>query len=284
VTPRAALLFLACAGLASAQRVLLLSEFQRMGPDGKVYSADRIERPREFLSPAVARNSHLTLRVAVRGPFSAPYTLHIGQNPEDRCSFTLYQEKYTRAGEERVPDALEKVEIPHSAQLSEGQAVQTYLLDILIPSGIPVERFRLEIQLNDGDTWGIFPMEIRVRSATVTGAIRPPRGLPPVEERADAIYARLLRGFACNGDAGAGPEPEGLTARSLVRRNALELLALARERAREESMTPVVFTLLSAAGWGAQEEFCKSHPSLAPRGAEWALRARDYLVQNLPVR
>jgi hypothetical protein len=267
-----------------AQRVLLLSEFQRMGPDGRIYSRDRVDNRREILSPAVARNMHLTLRVAVRGPFPFSYTLHVGQNPEGRSQFTLYQEKYQRVGDEWVPDVLEKVEAPHSAEMSSGQQVQTYLLDVKIPADAPVERYRLEVQLHDGETWNIFPLEVRVRAVVVQDPGTAPKGLPGIEERSDAVYDRLLRGFACAVDNGVGPEPAGLTARALVRRNALELIALARERAREETLNPVMYTLMSAAGWGAHEEYCQSKPRPAPRGPEWVWQARHYLIQNLPVR
>jgi hypothetical protein len=41
--------------------------------------------------------------------------------------------------------------------------------------------------------------------------------------------------------------------------------------------------LLKAGGWTGVEQLCGQRQR-APRGAEWWLRFRDYLYQNLPVR
>jgi len=45
---------LGSAALALGQDLRVRSEFQRPGPDGEVVAVDKVERPREILSPAVA--------------------------------------------------------------------------------------------------------------------------------------------------------------------------------------------------------------------------------------
>jgi hypothetical protein len=272
------------AGLpAAAQRVLVYSEFQRVRPDGEVYSADRVERPREILSPAVARNSWATFRVAVEAPPSAAYTIYIAQNPDNTVEAKLYEETAVEVGDELVPDGLKLVSLPVSAYFPRDRKVQTYLLDIRVPEDAPAKRFRLEVQLWAVDRWVIYPMEIRVREAMVPADPGPPRAVPSVRERSDAALDEILREWACGEKQDASPAPPALTARALLGRNARSDLALMRVHENQESRDGVLHQLLKAGGWTGVEQLCGQRQR-APRGAEWWLRFRDYLYQNLPVR
>ena len=50
------LAFVSIAIVLPAQELYIRSEFQRVGADGKVIPQDKLERSREILSPALARN------------------------------------------------------------------------------------------------------------------------------------------------------------------------------------------------------------------------------------
>lgn len=266
----------------SGQRVLVYSEYQRVGPDGEVVKADRVERRREILSPAVARNAWATFRVAVWVPNGSPYTIHIAQNPENYVQASLFQEEYARMGEEWVPDRVKPVTLPVSAALSEGQKVQTYLLDIFVPETVGEGRFRLEVQLYALEQWVIYPLEIRVMgvAAKEKEAARAP--LPPPEARSDAAVTAALRAELCGkGVAAEKLDPD--TARAFVARNARQDLKLARQKRMESTPEMVEWQMLKAGGWASKAALCESKAA-APGGAEWWLRARGYLYQGLAVQ
>lgn len=280
-------LLLAAGSLAlSGQRVLVYSEYQRVGPDGAVVKADRVERRREILSPAVARNAYATFRVAVEVPGSSPYTLYIAQNPENFVQTSLYQEEYAKVGEEWVPDKVRPVEGKAdggvSAVLSEGQKVQTYLVDVFVPESVPDGRFRLEVQLYANGQWVIYPMEVRVMAAAAPQKETARGPLAPVEARVDASAAAALRGALC-GRPDAAEKLELDNARAFVARNARQDLKLAKAKELESTPQMVEWQLLKAGGWASKAALCESRAE-APGGAEWWLRARGYLYQGLAVK
>jgi hypothetical protein len=270
-------------GALSAQNVRVYSEFVRVGPDGEVVAPDKVEKPREIISPAAQKNAFVTVRVAVEAPADTIYYIHLGQNPEKLVEMTLYQELYEPAGDGAfIPDKVQKVSLPHGAKLSEGQKVQTYLLDIFIPPKTPMTRIRLEVQLNVGDGWTIYPMELRVRDRTGPGGGRPLGPMPAVKARADAAILAPLREYVCS-DPLSKRGPVALdTARGLMLRNIRQDIAMAREREKEEG-AGVQAMLLKAGGWPSSEAFCQSK-GLPANGPEWWLRVRNYLYQGLPVR
>ena len=273
---------LAAAGTSlSGQSVRVYSEFQRVAPDGKVVTADRVERSREIISPAAPKNGWLTLRVVIEAPAATQYHLHFGQNPENTAQYTLYKELYTKAGEEWVADRLEKLSPPHSAMLQEGQKAQTYLLDVFIPPRTPQARFRLEAQLNVGDRWIIYPLEIRVRDVAGPGKLEAKGALPDPQARADAALYGPLREYLCAEKAPAAKQPLE-TARAILLRNALQDLEIAKWREKDETKDGVAGMLTRASGYSDLATFCKSKAP-APRGSEWWLRARDYLYQGVPI-
>lgn len=269
---------LAAAGTAlSGQRLLIYSEFQRVRPDGEVAQADRVERRRELISPAVARNAYTTWRIAVEAPAGSAYNLYIGQNPDDTAQVTLYQEEYTRHGEEWLPDLVKSRTLPHSAVLSEGQKVQTYLLDVWMPDSAPVGRFRLEVQLNIADRWVIYPLEVRVQPALAPAKAAPAGPLPEPRYRAD----QAVRIAACEFIRGQPSDKETGTldrAAAFIERNARQDLMFAKT----QPLAAVQPLLLAASGFPALDTLCEMN-SPAPKGAEWWLRFRDQLYQRVPV-
>jgi hypothetical protein len=276
----------AAAATLGGQPLRVFSEYQRVTPAGVVARLDRGEVPREINSPAVVRNAWLTLRVAVSAPPGESYTLHVSQNPEDTARPRLYQEHYERLRGEWVADRLSEAPLPHTASLEPEQKVQTYLLDLWIPAATPVDRFRLEIQMHLGGHWFLYPLEMRPRWPVVPDQPSARGRLAPPAARADATLLAPLKGFVC----AAGPprdaalEESSLTVRHLVLRNALQDLALAAARAENEGRDKIAAALVAAAGYASRDELCGDSPALPPRGAEWFLKARDYLYQALPVR
>lgn len=279
---RCLLLLALLSAALSGQSVRVYSEFQRVGPDGEVIAADRAGTPREVISPAAPKNAYLTLRLVVEAPPGETYYLHLGQNPEQMVEFMLYQEQYQQEGQAWVPDRIEKVTLPHGAKLSEGQKAQTYLLDIFIPPKTPMTRIRIEVQLNVGERWIIYPMELRVRDRSGPGGGRPLGPVAAAKARADSSLVAPLREYIC-GDplSKSGPLPID-TLRAIMIRNMRQDLAMAREREKEEG-AGVAAMLLKAGGWESADSFCKARIP-APRGVEWWLRARVYLYQGLLVR
>jgi hypothetical protein len=274
----AGVVLLAAAGSGlSGQSVLVYSEFQRVRPDGHVVEQDRTERRREIISPAVARNSHATFRLAVEAVPGVPYAIHIGQNPDKTVEAALFQEEYTQVGEQWIPDKVRRVLLPHGAVLGADQKVQTYLLDLWVPATAQPGRFRLEVQFNAGQEWIIYPMEIRVQEISVPGQAEARGALPGLEARADAAVNGPLLEYDC----GAPPQTALLpleTGRAITIRNVRQDLQLAKLREKTAPPEMVAAHLTLAAGWTTRGEFCVSRLP-APNGPEWWLRARDYLYQ-----
>lgn len=261
-------ILLAAAGIAlSGQRLWIVSEYQRIRPDGETVLADRIERRREVISPAVARNAWTTFRVVVEAPPDQPYYIHVAQNPDDVVRVALYQEVYAKQGSEWVPDVVKPVTLPVAATLAKGQKIQSYLLDLWVPGTAPVARFRLEVQFNANGRWVIYPLEIRVREAMVPTRIE---------------SAAAPRDYACGPPSAPRPQPGLTRASGFIARNIAQDLALARVRESAEPRQQIIAAIVRAGGWTTASEFCASSEP-APRGVEWWLRARDYLLQGVPV-
>lgn len=253
----------------SGQRLLVYSEFQRVRPDGQVAAADHVERHREILSPAIVPNAWLTLRLVVEAPPGEPYHLHLGQNPDNTVAATLYQEEYTHLGEEWIPDHVRPVALPHNAVLGTDQRVQSYLLDLWVPESTPAARFRLEVQLNVGERWVIYPMEIRVMREPGPGKTNPADALPALPVRSDGAARTAACGFLTS-----APSRESTAAlervAAFISRNARQDLRLAASH----PMAEVRALLLKSSGFDSVDDLCKD-PLPAPAGAEWWLRVRD---------
>jgi hypothetical protein len=139
-----------------------------------------------------------------------------------------------------------------------GQNTRVYLLDVWIPPEAKPGRFRLEAQLKVG-YWIVRPMEVRVIPARIpdgSGGQEPGRKitLPRVEEGADAAAAAVLNDYISGAFSPTTAEP--LTVREIIRRNAIQDMALAGSPE-------------------ALEKLRKGLPSRKTLGAEWYLRIRD---------
>ena len=248
-----------------AQSLEIYSEFQRVDPFGSIVAVDRAEHPREILSPAVPRNGYASFHVVVSVPPNTNYLLYVVTNPLDACRVALYKEHFVKAGHGWIPDTLAELQrlpdfgaMPDPDQDIRGQNTRVYLLDVWIPPEASPGRFRLEAQLKVG-YWIVRPMEVRVIPALVpngSGGRAPGRAaaLPRIEEGADAAAAAVLNGYI----SGAfNPTPaEPVTVRGIIRRNAIQDMALAGSPQ-------------------ALEKLRKGLPSRKTLGAEWYLRIRD---------
>jgi hypothetical protein len=205
-----------------AQEIKLWSEFQRIDPFGKVVGVDRVDNPREILSPAVARNAWASFHLALSVAENTPSFLYIQQNPE-LFQVKVYKEYFTKTAHGWIPDRLSEVKVPCTVLLPEisdpipRQNTVVYWLDVWVPEKTAVGRMRMEAVLKSGDRWLVYPMEVRITSAIV------PK-IGPVSSRLTSVTARA-DAFVRSG----GPERADLASiRHLIRRNAAQDEALAR--------------------------------------------------------
>jgi hypothetical protein len=272
-------------GWAGAQPIQLriYSEFQRVDPFGRIVEADRALRPREILSPAVARNGYASFHVVVIVPPQTPFVLHFGQNPEDVLKLTVYKERFVKVGQAWIPDPLERVLPPYESrarppeQSIPGQTATAFWLDAWIPAEARVGRMRLEAQLNVGEHWVIAPMEVRIRPVRIPDHADTSEALPPVEAPADRAALGPLLAFLCG--TAEPPGAASVSVRRLIRRNARQDMALARQLAERLGEHAVREGLLRAAGAAGAASWCSGPETPAERGAEWYLRVRDYLLR-----
>jgi len=189
-----ALVLLLVAAPSAAQVVRdirLYSEFQRIGPFGEWVALDRGEKqtapPREVLSPLVARNSHLSLQVAVTADPKATYFVAVQSNPENVFQWKLYKATYEKSGEHWVPGKLTEDRepffniAPDSDVTIPKQTTQIFVLDAFVPESAQAGRVRLEV-LVKSDTWRVTPMEVRI-----SPVILPPVQMPTPRTLADVV-------------------------------------------------------------------------------------------------
>lgn len=219
----------------SAQPLRVFSEFVHFGPDGEPSIPTS---PREILSPALARNSFSTYQILVNGG-AGMSLLYVGQNPENTLQVTLYREKSGVLTEVSQP-----VEI---------QGTEVVWMDVWVPRGTRADRMKLEPELYISQDWVIYPMEVRVMEATV-----PDGPVPYGTASAIDVMHSLTCGTKLNTRDATGPT----TRASLVYRNALEDIALAREAPKDELQRVV----------GPCDQSTPANP-------ESYLRIRDYLLR-----
>jgi hypothetical protein len=212
---RLALILAAWSCAAQDASLNVFSEFRRIDPYGRIVTADQGGKPREILSPAVARNAKET-----------PTWLYIQQNPE-HFRVDLYREQYVKAGKEWIPDGLQPVKAPCFLVLPEpgtaipGQKTQSYWLDLWIPADAPVERVRVQVVIKVDENWIQYPMEVRVVDLVSPGRAPLPSEIPRL---AQSMAQTWLGGWT----APPGPAPEAeLSVRHLLMRNARQDRALA---------------------------------------------------------
>jgi hypothetical protein len=225
----------------AAQPLLVYSEFARIDAKGKVTAP---AEPREILSPALARNAFASFQIVVEPSDAAlPWQLYVAQNPENAVQVTLYRE---------AADKLEKVSQPVS-----GTGVQVFWIDIYTAKTAPVERIKVEPQLNINNDWVIYPMEGRVMDAIVPD---PPSGGWP---QGIAEAGEVMRGFVCGTQFAAGSPPKDPTQASLRFRNAQQDRALAARAVKTE----------------LQQHFGACDAKAPAENPEWYHRVRDFLFR-----
>jgi hypothetical protein len=236
----------------AAQSLMVRSEFLRTDPFGEIVKADRTDSPQEILSPAVVRNGWASFQVAATVPQGVSF-LYVQQNPE-LFEVTVYRERFTRTRHGWIPDSVQKVALPYRIILPDPvapiphQTTAVFWLDLRIPEKTPAGRMRLQLVLNSLDRWVVYPMEVRVRPTIAPAMPVTPGRVPPVTSRADAAARDQVCGAHEPGGSAA------LSVRSLIRRNVLQDLSLAREGS------------LAA-------DFCKA----PPESSEWWLAVRRKL-------
>jgi hypothetical protein len=137
-----------------------------------------------------------------------------------------------------------------------------------------VDRVKVEPQLYLAslDDWIVYPMEVRiqqpvVRDLKLTYAAKPAAVTAPMDE----TVRGPLRAALCGSPEATAAKSAQLTSRDLLRRNVLQHIALAGDKASlRQAFTKV--SGLDAAAW------CKS-PSTPPSGPEWYLRLRDLIYR-----
>jgi hypothetical protein len=274
---------------AHAQEIRIYSEFERFDPFGNPVAADRDMVPREILSPAIARNGHLSIHVVITAPAGTNYFLYAGTNPPDILQVRIYREYFAPCGVGYCPDWLTEQRSPAFGVIPElaadfsrpamnNQTTRCYLLDIQAPAVIEPRRVRVEALLKVG-TWYVAPMEVRIVSATVpeTGdkIASATEDVAPLDApSSDTAEIQLLRYLG-----GLPPEwpRQLLRVRDIIQRNAAEdmLLAGSLERGSEAG-----FPEMNLLSWW---------PLIYPHfgadqlvGAEWYLKVRDFLYRFDP--
>jgi hypothetical protein len=268
----------------AAQSIRVYSEFQRLDPKGAVLAVDKAPRPREILSPALIRNAYASFQVAVETPKDVPYSLYLGQNPEGAVKPAVYKVGWERRGAAWWPDRLTPLGVNAEGRVADagarlpGQTADVFLLDLWVPPAAKVERVRLEIQLNVGEDWIIYPTELRILAPVLPFGLAPGAALAAVEPAADTTARNMLQAYLCGGGK---REPEGPPSlRSLIRRNAGQDAALARSLEKKCGKDGVSGGLLALLAPGTQlEAWCQAPVYPSGQGAEAYLRVRDYLYR-----
>ncbi len=278
------LILLVCAAVAlRAQDIRIYSEFERFDPFGNPVAADRDMAPREILSPAMARNGHLTVHVVVTAPAETNYFLYTSTNPPDILQTRLYREYFTRCGDGYCPDWLAEQRIPAFGAMPESvhnaadpaldrQNTRCYLLDIHAPADTPPRRVRVEALLKVG-TWLVAPMEVRIVAPTVPDE-KPSlfrEDIAPIDAPSSATAERQLDRYL----DGSAPEwpVQTLRVRDFIQRNAAEDVLLTRSLGHDSGQFFPELNLLSwwPLAWPGYGD--------SRLGAEWYLKVRDFLYR-----
>ena len=257
---------------AAGQPLRVFSEFQRPGRDGEIVRVDRMEFPRELLSPAIPRNGFTSYHIAAEIPANTKYFLEVGQNPEHAVRIAVYKAEFNGAG---IPDALTPVQLPYEGY-SETEATHVFWMDVWVDARAPVGRIKIEPQLHLG-YWITYPMEARI-----TPVVVPPyahgraAALPGASARSDAGVLGSMRKFLCGIAEPPGRESGPPTVRAMIRRNVEQDMALAGSQKKDA----VQAAMAAAAGFRG-EGLCNpaAVPSSGDSKAEWYLRVRDFLYQ-----
>jgi hypothetical protein len=189
-----------------AQSLRVYSEFVQFDDSGAVSAP---LKPREILSPVVARNGFTSLQISVRVAPKQGYFLYVRQNPEEAFHVTVYREE---------SDGVKPAILPFH-----GAGPQIFWLDLWADRGAPLNRVKVEPQIRVGDDWFVYPMEARVINSTF------PDG--PWREGSNAPGA-ILQAYLCGGQVDIVPTG-GPSVPRLRFRNVQQDLALAPQSSED---------------------------------------------------
>jgi hypothetical protein len=273
-----------------AQEIRIYSEFERFDPFGSPVAPDRDMVPREILSPAMARNGHLSVHVVVTAPAGTNYFLYAATNPPDILQVRIYREHFTPCGDSYCPDWLTEQPSPSFGAIPElvhdlsrpamnNQTTRCYLFDIWATPDTPPRRVRVEALLKTG-TWFVAPMEVRIVAPAVPGSEHTgdkianatkvfQEDLAPLDAPSSATAEIQLFRYL----GGLPPEwpKQLLRVRDIIQRNAAEDMLLARSLDHSAASAGPGFPELNLISW-----WPFVHPGL---GAEWYLKVRDFLYR-----
>lgn len=268
--------FVSLALTLPAQELYVRSEFQRVGADGKVIAQDRLDRPREILSPALARNGFASYMLTASVPAGIDYSLEVGQNPENSVRVVLYRQSYGANG---IPDHLERVDLPFQGKTTKEENF-TFWMDFYVDNNAPVRRLKIEAQLWIGDRWVIYPMEARIVNAQIPAFQPRFWGLPAPEARSDAAMISPWRDHLCRPLKNEF-KPTETTIRLLQQRNIQQDVALAKKLGRDVSIKAFVNGGIPAET-ALPDAWCAIPVDQwrTPLGTEWYLRLRDHLYRQ----
>lgn len=275
---RAIAVLLAGSAALSAQSLKVYSEFQRVGPGGDVIAADRQERSREILSPAVARNAYASFHVVLSAPPGTSFALHFAQNPDNAFRAAFYREIHDEAG---IPDRLEKIELPLESKIDESGRPVVLWMDLWLDAAAPVRRVRIEPQAWIVDRWIIYPMEVRVYPNIVPETRTAGAELAAASAPADRFALGPLGEMLCGRREPSGTA--GLSIRNMIHRNARQDAALTGAYERVLGRETVVKRLAAEAGIPDTPAWCADPKMPRPplsAGPEWYLKIRDRLVRG----
>jgi hypothetical protein len=273
-----------------AQEIRIYSEFERFDPFGNPVEADRDMLPREIISPAMARNGHLSVHVVVTAPAGTNYFLYSATNPPDILEVTIYREHFAPCGDSYCPDWLTAQPSPSFGVIPEllhnsgspamnNQTTRSYLFDIKATADTPPRRVRVEALLKLA-TWYVAPMEVRIVAPTVPQPTQSifKEDLAPIDAPSSATARIQLFRYL----AGLPPEwpRQLLRVRDMIQRNAAEDMLLARIHETQTSEAAPHrdprFPELNLLSWWP---FVYPHTGADQLGAEWYLKVRDFLYR-----
>ncbi len=271
------IIWLAMAPWAAAQSLKVYSEFRRINPQGEVAAPDRGGRPREILSPAVARNAFASFHLVVSLPPNVPFILHIGQNPENAVRVDVYREIFVKLGREWIPDGLEQVALPFRGLIPEDCRSLAFWMDVWVPDTGPARRIKVEPQLNFGDRWIIYPMEVRIKHVRVPPVASARGARAQIGHPSDAAARRALQDYLCGGTQATPDGPP--TVRRMIGRNARQDMALAQRLESRLGRDQITSALLGTLGASHLRAWCAEPAFPTDRGPEWYLGIRDFLFR-----
>ena len=208
----------------------------------------------------------------------------MASNPLTACRIALYKEHYAKTGHGWIPDRLVEVSrlpdfgvMPDPDDGIEGQTTRSYLLDLWLPPNADLARFRVEVQLRKVAEWIVRPIEVRVLPARIPNLpaadVVKLVDLPSVDAGADFPALQVVREYVAHTPLRSGPQP--LTVRGIIRRNAIQDMALATS----------IDASVSRSGSdraGGVLDLLANNVGFVPHvfGSEWYLRLRDYLYNQ----